>query len=71
MPSTLDKEERRDPGYGVSTGIEWDPKRKLLWRVQTDSSVYAMRFDRATAGLKKLEPLATTPEPAKEAGKQG
>lgn len=43
------------PGYGVSSGVEWDPKRKLLWLVQTDGSVYAMRFDRATAGLKGLE----------------
>jgi hypothetical protein len=54
VPSTIDKEKRHDPGYGVSTGIEWDARRKLLWLVQTDGSVYAMRFDRATAGLAKL-----------------
>ncbi|MDD4889351.1 MAG: kelch repeat-containing protein [Phycisphaerae bacterium] len=47
----VDKTSRANPGYGVSTGIEWDAKRKLLWLVQTDGSVYAMRFDRKAAGL--------------------
>jgi hypothetical protein len=53
--STAGKDGRHEPGYGVSTGIEWDPKRKLVWLVQTDGSVYAMRFERQAAGLKKLE----------------
>ena len=54
-PSTAGKDGKHDPGYGVSTGIEWDPKRKLLWLVQTDGAVYAMRFDRKAAGLAPLE----------------
>lgn len=54
-PASLGRENRRDPGYGVSTGIEWDPKRRLLWLVQTDGAVYAMRFERATAGLRALQ----------------
>ncbi len=54
-PAAADQKGRRDPGYGVSTGVEWDPKRKLLWLVQTDGSVYAMRFERASAGLKPLD----------------
>jgi hypothetical protein len=53
-PSTAGKENRRDPGYGVSTGVEWDPKRKLLWLVQTDGAVYTMRFERKSAGLKPV-----------------
>jgi sugar lactone lactonase YvrE len=48
------KENRRDPGYGVSTGVEWDPKRKLLWLVQTDGAVYTMRFERKSAGIKPV-----------------
>ena len=42
------------PGYGVGTGIEWDPKRKLLWLVQSRGTVYVMRFDRKTADLNPL-----------------
>jgi hypothetical protein len=53
-PATAGKENRRDPGYGVSTGVEWDPKRKLLWLVQTDGAVYAMRFERKSAGIAPL-----------------
>ena len=58
MPSPCsepDKRGRCNPGYGVSTGIKWDPKRKLLWLVQTDGSVYVMRFDPKTVGLKPLK----------------
>lgn len=54
MPGACSGGDKPDPGYGVSTGVEWDPKRKLLWLVQTDGSVYAMRFARGTAGLKPL-----------------
>ncbi len=50
------KKGQKYPGYGVSTGVEWDPKRKLLWLVQSDGSVYAMRFERETAGLRALKP---------------
>ncbi|MCW8133401.1 MAG: hypothetical protein KIS92_23865 [Planctomycetota bacterium] len=57
MPSTSSSADpaKPVPGFGVSTGVDWDPKRKLLWLVQTDGSVYAMRFDRASAGLKPTE----------------
>jgi hypothetical protein len=34
--------------------VEWDPKRKLLWLVQTNGAVYAMRFEKKSAGLKPL-----------------
>lgn len=54
MPGACTAGDKPDPGYGVSTGVEWDPKRKLLWLVQTDGAVYAMRFQRASAGLKPL-----------------
>lgn len=56
MPSAfrITPQGKPDPGYGVSTGIEWDPKRKLIWLVQTDGSVYVMRFERGTAGLQPL-----------------
>ncbi len=50
MPATYatDKKGKFLPAYGVSTGIEWDAKRKLLWLVQTDGSVYAMPIDLAS-----------------------
>ncbi|PCJ60043.1 MAG: hypothetical protein COA79_09565 [Planctomycetota bacterium] len=51
-----DKRGRMRPGYAVSTGVEWDPKRKVLWLVQTTGAVYAMRLDLKTAGLKPVEP---------------
>jgi hypothetical protein len=50
----LEMPGKPDAEYYVSTGIEWDPKRKLLWLVLADGSVYAMRFDRASAGLQAL-----------------
>ena len=53
--SKPDKRGRMHPGYGVSTGVEWDPKRKLLWLVQTNGAVYAMRYDPKTAGLTELK----------------
>lgn len=51
-PSQVGKDGKHDPAYGVSTGIEWDARRRLLWLVQTDGAVYAMRFERASAGLR-------------------
>ncbi|MCG3179399.1 MAG: hypothetical protein BIFFINMI_01734 [Phycisphaerae bacterium] len=41
-----DAKGRTEPGYGVSTGVEYDPKRDLLWLVQTNGAVFAMRFDK-------------------------
>lgn len=55
MPAPFVNPAKPDVAFGVSTGVDWDPKRKLLWLVQTDGAVYAMRFERATAGLKALE----------------
>ncbi len=43
-PGELNNKNEAIPGYGVSTGIEWDAKRKLLWLVQTNGAVYAMRL---------------------------
>ncbi len=43
------------PVYNVSTGVEWDAKRKLLWLVETDGSVFTLRFERETAELKPLQ----------------
>ena len=42
------------PVYGVSTGIQWDPKRKLIWHVNARGHVFVMRFDRTTATLTPL-----------------
>lgn len=44
-PGVLDNKNVAIPGYGVSTGVEWDAKRKLLWLVQTNGAVYTMRLD--------------------------
>lgn len=52
---TKDDKGRAVPAYGVSTGIEWDPKRRLLWLVQTRGEVYVMRIDRKAADLKALD----------------
>ncbi|KKM17392.1 hypothetical protein LCGC14_1676210, partial [marine sediment metagenome] len=49
-----DKRGRPSLSYGVSSGIEWDPKRKLLWHVDARGRVHAMRFDRAKANLRPL-----------------
>jgi len=51
---TTDKRGRPSPAYGVSSGIEWDAKRKLLWHVNARGHVHAMRFDRASAGMDAL-----------------
>ncbi len=49
-----DAKGRTDPAYSVSSGVEWDPKRKLLWHVDSPGNVHAMRFDRGTAEMKSL-----------------
>ncbi len=56
MPGAFatDKRGKPSPAYGVSSGIEWDAKRKLLWHVNARGHVHAMRFDRAKADLKPL-----------------
>lgn len=51
-PGTLNKQNVAEPLYGVSTGVEWDAKRKLLWLVQTNGAVYAMRLDISTIEYK-------------------
>lgn len=61
-PCAKGEKGRGTAGYGVSTGIEWDPKRKLLWLVQTDGHVFAMPFDKTTA---KLAAPAAATAPAK------
>ena len=42
------------PGYGVSSGIMWDPKRKLIWASNSRGAVYVLRFDRKTATIEDL-----------------
>jgi Galactose oxidase, central domain len=57
MPNPCSKPDKRGrihPGYGVSTGVEWDARRKLLWLVQTNGSVYAMRYQPKSAGLQPI-----------------
>lgn len=49
------KPGRFEPGYGVSWGVDWDPKRKLLWGVDSPGNVYVMRFDRKSAALEPLK----------------
>jgi hypothetical protein len=41
--------------YGVSTGMMWDPARKLIWAgdgYMPNGQIWVMKFDRKTAGLK-------------------
>ena len=41
-------------GRNVSMGMQYDAKRKLFWAVDTDSRVYVLRLDPATADLKPM-----------------
>ncbi len=41
-------------GRNVSLGMMFDPKRKLYWAVDTNSNVYVLRLDLATADLNPL-----------------
>ncbi|HLY74216.1 MAG TPA: kelch repeat-containing protein, partial [Planctomycetota bacterium] len=41
-------------GRNVSLGMMVDPKRKLFWAVDTNSNVFVLRLDAATADLKPL-----------------
>lgn len=58
-PGVINKDKTVEPSYGVSTGVEWDAKRKLLWLVQTNGAVYAMRLVLGTGsreqGVEKKE----------------
>jgi Galactose oxidase, central domain len=58
MSPKFDKDKRGRavrPGHGVGTGVMWDPGRKLLWASDARGSIFAMKFDRKTAGAKALE----------------
>jgi hypothetical protein len=46
------KGRRIGPGYGVSTGVMWDPKRKLVWASDVRGNVFVLRFDRKAAGIR-------------------
>jgi hypothetical protein len=48
------------PGHGVSTGVMWDERRRLLWASDVHGEVFVMNFDPATA---KIEPLNKEVEP--------
>jgi hypothetical protein len=50
----VDEGGRPSMDYTVSSGIEWDARRNLLWHVSARGRVHAMRFDRASADLKPL-----------------
>jgi Galactose oxidase, central domain len=41
------------PAHGVTTGVMWDPKRKILWASNSRGQIFVMRFDRKSA---KLQP---------------
>jgi hypothetical protein len=40
--------------HSVSMGLMYDTRRKLIWVVDTNSQLTALRFDPKTAGLKDL-----------------
>jgi hypothetical protein len=42
-------------GRNVSMGMQFDAKRRLFWAVDTDSRVYVLRLDPATADLKPMQ----------------
>jgi hypothetical protein len=41
-------------GRNVSLGLMYDAKRKLFWAVDTNSQVFVLRLDPATAGLRPM-----------------
>lgn len=41
-------------GRNVSLGMQYDAKRKLFWAVDTNSNVFVLRLDPATADLKPM-----------------
>jgi hypothetical protein len=41
-------------GRNVSLGMMYDAQRKLFWAVDTNSNVYVLRLDIATADLKPM-----------------
>jgi len=45
---------RRHMPHGHSCGIMHDPRRRLLWGTDTNSQVYVLRLDAASAGVKPL-----------------
>ena len=47
---------RRHMPHGHSCGVMHDPRRRLLWGTDTNSQVYVLKPDAATAGLTPLEP---------------
>ena len=42
-------------GRNVSLGMQYDPKRKIFWAVDTNSNVYALRLDPKTADMQPLK----------------
>lgn len=51
----VSKSGRATPNYGVSWGVEWDAKRKLLWGIDEHGNVYALRLTRSA----KVLPLSS------------
>jgi sugar lactone lactonase YvrE len=43
------------PAHGVSTGVMWDPRRKLLWASDVRGNVFVMKFDPGSAKLEELK----------------
>jgi hypothetical protein len=41
-------------GRNVSLGMMFDEKRKLFWAVDTNSNIFVLRLDVASADLKPL-----------------
>jgi hypothetical protein len=53
------KRTRRLFPHGHSAGVMFDPKRRLIWGVDTNSQVYVLRLDAQKAGMKPLESAKT------------
>jgi len=42
------------PDHGVTTGVMWDPKRKLLWASDVRGNVFVLKFDPVSAIFEPL-----------------
>ncbi|MEI7685269.1 MAG: hypothetical protein WCL32_09595 [Planctomycetota bacterium] len=43
----------KEGSYNI--GVMYDPNRNLIWGVNTDSQVFVLKFDRATAMLEEVK----------------
>jgi len=52
------------PGFGVTSAMQWDPKRKLVW-IHNPISFWVLKFDPKTANLEEVK----DPKPKKRKAK--